>query len=277
MVADELIRHSDPLMACKAVVAAAYNMWLQYEVRTDDITIVAFYIDHVTSLDHQEEMSVVSESDLAHIASEIDRIGGAGSTTPVTQLNDVDVIIAEARPVRRTISREKRKQIIESHDATVHIDEKDLTEEEMKSLVVTKSKEDKDMIMKAIQSNFLFQHLNEVQCNSVVDLMVEINVNAGDRVIKQGDQGDRFYLVASGKLEVRVLLATDMRQPTLILHNISDKEALDMLPASATAETEVKSVSPIEYEANKESLGNVVHVYEANTTSHPGFGELSLM
>lgn len=32
MVADLIAAHSDPLEACKAVVAQAYEMWLQYEV-----------------------------------------------------------------------------------------------------------------------------------------------------------------------------------------------------------------------------------------------------
>lgn len=32
MVADLLAAHSDPLEACRAVVAASYDMWLQFEV-----------------------------------------------------------------------------------------------------------------------------------------------------------------------------------------------------------------------------------------------------
>ncbi len=36
---------ADPLEACKAVVAESYRLWLQYEVRTDDITMIAIYIN----------------------------------------------------------------------------------------------------------------------------------------------------------------------------------------------------------------------------------------
>ena len=37
-VADMVLKFDDPLEACRAVVAESYRLWLQYEVRTDDIT-----------------------------------------------------------------------------------------------------------------------------------------------------------------------------------------------------------------------------------------------
>lgn len=43
-VADMVSRYEDPLDACKKVVQEAYDLWLQYEVRTDDITIICLYI-----------------------------------------------------------------------------------------------------------------------------------------------------------------------------------------------------------------------------------------
>lgn len=43
-VADMVARYPDPLDACKKVVQEAYDLWLQYEVRTDDITIICVYV-----------------------------------------------------------------------------------------------------------------------------------------------------------------------------------------------------------------------------------------
>ena len=40
MVADIVAEKEDPLDACHAVVAAAYDLWLRYDVRTDDITVI---------------------------------------------------------------------------------------------------------------------------------------------------------------------------------------------------------------------------------------------
>ena len=42
---DIVKRHADPLAACHAVVREAFNLWLSYEVRTDDITLICLYID----------------------------------------------------------------------------------------------------------------------------------------------------------------------------------------------------------------------------------------
>lgn len=49
-VADMVARYDDPLEACKKVVQEAYDLWLQYEVRTDDITIICIYIGEIDGL-----------------------------------------------------------------------------------------------------------------------------------------------------------------------------------------------------------------------------------
>lgn len=43
-VADMVAKYPDPLDACKKVVQESYDLWLQYEVRTDDITIICVYL-----------------------------------------------------------------------------------------------------------------------------------------------------------------------------------------------------------------------------------------
>lgn len=261
MVADEIMRHADPLVACQAVVSAAYNLWLQYEVRTDDITIIAIYIDEVHR--SEEEKSVQSESSMA---------GARVLETAQIQIqhelmNESDDTQSVAKPVRRTISREKRKQIIEAHDPSVDIEDADLTDEELLCMYVQRSEEDLDTIRTAIESNFLFQHLNESQRNQVMRLMVDVEVSAGDRIIRQGDQGDRFYLLRKGRLEVRVRQTGEDRS----------RQVTDGGDIRSYSSTAVSVAAPIEFEPDKDSLGHVVHVYESNTTSHPGFGELSLM
>ncbi|GMH65143.1 hypothetical protein TL16_g04126, partial [Triparma laevis f. inornata] len=44
-VCDMVHSFKDPLDACKKVVRESYNLWLQYEVRTDDITMIALYLE----------------------------------------------------------------------------------------------------------------------------------------------------------------------------------------------------------------------------------------
>lgn len=44
-VGDIIGRFDDPRIACRYVVAEAYRMWMQFDVRTDDITVVLVMID----------------------------------------------------------------------------------------------------------------------------------------------------------------------------------------------------------------------------------------
>ena len=287
MVADECARHSEPLLACKAVVAQAYHLWLQYEVRTDDITMIAIFIDDIP----QAAVFSPSTSFYTKVDGGGSGAGGTAVTVPTSASNNANgrsspplvgrqasLDIGEQRPVRRVMSREKRKIMIELRsEAQEDEDEEDITEAEMKALMVPKSDADAELISTAIKSNFLFQHLNATQRTAVINVMKEVNVKAGDRIIRQGDKGDRFYVVNTGRFEVRVrppavVPAEEVaKEAALKEHGVREKSfsiiSVDRSP----------SASAITYEPNVSALGNVVHVYESSVNSHPGFGELSLM
>jgi serine/threonine protein phosphatase PrpC len=49
-VVDLLICYLSPLDACRAVVAEAYRLWLQFDIRSDDITVVISHIDSTKTL-----------------------------------------------------------------------------------------------------------------------------------------------------------------------------------------------------------------------------------
>lgn len=216
MVIDMAAQTNDPLEACNAIVSAAYNMWLQYEVRTDDITIVALYVE-------SNVPEIMIDTKVPPI--ELER----GSFSVKLQAD------RDERPVRRAVSREKRKTIIMAQDEEkLETDALDFNEILVK---VSKSDDERLAIEEAIRSNFLFQHINHAQRQLVVDVMQPVNVTKGDWVIRQGDKGDRFYVIDSGTFEVRV--------------NPPGKE--------------------------DQTGGPVVHVYTSGPGQHPGFGELSLM
>lgn len=41
----QVARYNEPHGACQEVVSESYRLWLQYETRTDDITIIAVHLD----------------------------------------------------------------------------------------------------------------------------------------------------------------------------------------------------------------------------------------
>jgi serine/threonine protein phosphatase PrpC len=189
-VADMILKFSDPLDACRAVVAESYRLWLQYEVRTDDITMILAFIDTSSDLDEAERESLSlrrrresRRGSADQISVGLDIVGRAGG---------------ENRPVRRGLSKEKKQQMAIAMSTST--EDEDTTEWVME--VVPKKPEELDRIKTAVKANFLFQHLNDDQAKQVYDVMKRVAVKKGDVVIRQGDQGDWFYVVDEGEYVV---------------------------------------------------------------------------
>lgn len=215
MVADMIAQRSDPLEACRAIVAQSYELWLQYEVRTDDITVIAMYLEGNEGLKSTEKSST-------------------------TSLGEIQLIEEKTnRPVRRAISREKRKVMIQAQWNSTERPSNVDSEEVYQSMRQPKTPEESARILQAIGDNFLFHHLTDAQREELVEVFQKVPVETGQWIIRQGEVGDLFYIVDSGIYEVRVT-------------------------GSGSSE---------------EEGGNLVHVYDSgpNEDQHPCFGELSLM
>jgi len=198
-VIDMVQKHNDPQVACSKIVKEAYDLWLQYEVRTDDITMICIRIEEVTSLGKRDSV-----------------------TSPRG-------IIKQAR---RKYSREKKKQLISA--ARAEAGTVDLSKYNF-----PKPKAEQDRIMQAIGTCFLFENITLKQKALLVEAMEIVVVKPGDVLIRQGDEGDKFYIIDSGKFEVRINAHED----------------------------EIKAGD----------FGPVVHMYESDGKTHPSFGELALM
>ncbi|PWN52011.1 camp-dependent protein kinase regulatory chain [Violaceomyces palustris] len=70
--------------------------------------------------------------------------------------------------------------------------------------VIPKSEEMMQRIQNAIGNNLLFRNLEQDQYRDVLLAMKEVKVDSGKAVIEQGAQGDYFYVVESGTLDVYV-------------------------------------------------------------------------
>jgi CRP-like cAMP-binding protein/serine/threonine protein phosphatase PrpC len=217
-VCDIVGRFEDPLQACKAVVAESYRLWLQYEVRTDDITIICIF------LDGNEGLKNVQQSIPDNSGEQSTNAAGINSSAE-------QMLNQELRPVRRNISRAMRTQIVAA--------QAEIREEKyiIADHITQKTEEEMARIAKAVKANFLFAHLNESQRNDIFHVMQKESVKAGEVVIRQGDEGERFYIVDSGAFEVRLASSPGF----------------------------------------KPQDGQLVHTYNSNGGTHPCFGELALM
>ena len=59
-------------------------------------------------------------------------------------------------------------------------------------------------LSKAIAKNVLFSHLDENERSDIFDAMFPVNKLPGEMIIQQGDEGDNFYIIDSGEVEVYV-------------------------------------------------------------------------
>ena len=57
-------------------------------------------------------------------------------------------------------------------------------------------------LSKAIGKNVLFSHLDENERSDIFDAMFPVNCLPGEAIITQGDEGDNFYVIDQGEVEV---------------------------------------------------------------------------
>ena len=49
-LSSQVAKYKDPRDACAAIVAESYRLWLQYETRTDDITVIVVHVNGLTDV-----------------------------------------------------------------------------------------------------------------------------------------------------------------------------------------------------------------------------------
>merc|ERR1712209_288507 len=82
-----------------------------------------------------------------------------------------------------------------------------ITEEDVATYVkkvVPKDYKTMASLSKAIAKNVLFSHLDENERSDIFDAMFPVNAMPGEVIIQQGDEGDNFYIIDSGDVEVYV-------------------------------------------------------------------------
>ncbi|OQS02833.1 Bcy1 protein kinase A regulatory subunit, partial [Thraustotheca clavata] len=67
-----------------------------------------------------------------------------------------------------------------------------------------KSATDKSDIRKALKNNILFDHLDDTARNTIVDAMQYVNFERGDTIIHHGTEGDVFYILAEGSVDILI-------------------------------------------------------------------------
>lgn len=77
-------------------------------------------------------------------------------------------------------------------------------QDETPTRVIPKSQEAYERIERTVRMNILFSDLGKNQLQELMDAMFEVQVEPGKEIVKQGEEGDNFYVVDSGEFEVYV-------------------------------------------------------------------------
>lgn len=244
-VIDICAKFQCPLEACRAVVAEAYELWLQYELRTDDISVICIFLDGRvdTAFDDALELSVRSKSDTQ---CETPTNGDVEMPSPGDYHDDL-VPMTDVKPVRTLPSKMSLVNQATKKSMRAGGQNKPWVEEEeddidISALSTKKTDEEKKLISEAVKASVMFRNLSPEQKELVYDVMEPISVKKGDWVIKQGSTGEKYYIVDNGTYEVRI---------------VPDDQKVEDRPDG----------------------GDCVHVYIGSRDSHahPCFGELALM
>ncbi|KAF8400848.1 hypothetical protein HHK36_014151 [Tetracentron sinense] len=185
VVVDMVAKFKDPRDACVAIVAESYRLWLQYETRTDDITVIVVHINGLT------ETGVVQSETPDGVLR-----------PPLPQV--VEITGSESPSTLSWNSRNQRAR----HDlsrARLRVIESSLENGQLwvpQSPPHRKTWEEEAHIERALHDHFLFRKLTDSQRHVLLDCMQRIEVQPGDVVVQQGGEGDCFYVVGSGEFEV---------------------------------------------------------------------------
>ncbi|KAJ0405767.1 hypothetical protein P43SY_003617 [Pythium insidiosum] len=193
-VVDMVAQYDDPLEACQKVVAESYRLWLTYELRTDDITIICVHFKFSGEALPKRDPRAQSERALEK----------------------------QLRPVRRGMSKEKRRAQLRKDMAEL-VKEEDLAYR-VSDHVIPKTPEHMAIIHKITRDNWLFRQLTQPQKEDIYAVMERIAVKSGDVVIKQGDPGDKFYIVESGSFQVTVRSDEEQGAKESVVHTYMEKQ-----------------------------------------------------
>lgn len=201
-VVDIVAQYEDPLEACQKVVAESYRLWLTYELRTDDITIICIHFKFTGDVQAKRLPRQQSKSRLEQ---------------------------QQLRPVRRGMSKEKRRAQMRK-DMAQMVKEEDLAYK-VGDHIIPKTPDQLAVLERITKGNWLFRQLTGPQKDDIFAVMEHIEANPGDTIIKQGDPGDKFYLVESGNYQVIVRNDDDDGKESIV-HTYMEKDQQENQHAS---------------------------------------------
>ncbi|XP_037918188.1 cAMP-dependent protein kinase type II regulatory subunit isoform X2 [Hermetia illucens] len=118
--------------------------------------------------------------------------------TPAVQSGDIpspdeSVMSQDEEPVVQRFAGRRKSVFAEAYDP-----ENDPDEDEGATAIFPKTDEQRARLIESVKNILLFRSLDKEQMNQVLDAMFEKKVLPKEYIIRQGDDGDNFYVIESG-------------------------------------------------------------------------------
>uniref|UniRef100_A0A1A9VPC1 cAMP-dependent protein kinase type II regulatory subunit n=1 Tax=Glossina austeni TaxID=7395 RepID=A0A1A9VPC1_GLOAU len=107
--------------------------------------------------------------------------------------------LLRVEPQARSFAVRRKSVFAESYDP-----ENDADDDEGATAIFPKSDEQRARLIESVKNVLLFRSLEQEQMSQVLDAMFERRVTPGELIIRQGDDGDNFYVIESGVYQVIV-------------------------------------------------------------------------
>ena len=165
----------DMLAAAKHVVAEAYRLWLTFDDRTDDITIIIMSFEDIRKKYINDTLD--SQNEIRHADMDYQK---------------------SVKPIRKTIRRkDRKKKLVPNNLETI-----DDTDVDFIANSTEKSQSELARIKELVNSNFMFSKLTQVQKELLYKVMIAYDVKKDEIIIKEGDNGDEMFIIDFGEYDV---------------------------------------------------------------------------
>lgn len=191
---------SDPQQSAIALVVESYKLWLQYETRTDDITVIVILIEDFPDEPEEFTTPLKSVASVGALFNFPDRTNALTSPLPTA-----------ARPRRRvmpTFTMQTRRSYRVVHPyglpSDLSLKETGSLEQQMGDLCIS-SLEHKASVRAVLKTSFLFSGVSDAVLDDIMNAMYKKRVYERDIVVTQNDRHSlrAFYVVESGTLTGR--------------------------------------------------------------------------
>jgi len=176
-VVDMVAGFADPLTAAKHVVSEAYRLWLLYDDRTDDISIIIINFSDIKKKSTGRESPNQNE---------------------IRKASDMDYHKFVNKPIRGSVRRKDRKKkvIVEQQE------EFDIKDVDFTSSATEKTPAELTRITDLINSNFMFKKLTPEQKELLYKVMTFKEVKKDEIVINEGEAGTEMFIIDYGQYDV---------------------------------------------------------------------------